>query len=399
MDANLLLALAAAVLLLGVAIDHLRLRRALARRPAPPHTHGRPPSITIVRPVRGLDVGAEQNLAALLDLQYQGDVDILIVFDDRDDPAWTETERVVAAHPSRWPVRLLVAGPPPRGRTGKLNAMIRGVEAARGELIAFSDSDTRPAPDLLNALVDELEAQANAADAFAPALVAEAPRTAGDVAYAILMNAWYGCAAAHAAQRTGALPFIMGQLMLWRRDPLERIGGLACADGQLVDDMFLGRRTARFGFTNVMTPRPLDIFTGGMTLGQFLHLFRRWLMFSRNGLPWRFTWEMWMRGAGIWIALALFVLAGARGAAAGALNAVAVLASAAASQIVLHRRFGGAPIPARWCWVPLLLPLVGPFVLLSALAMHKVDWRGRDYAIATDAHLDGNAADHRPASV
>jgi hypothetical protein len=51
--------------------------------------------------------------------------------------------------------------------------MMRGLDAAHGELIAFSDSDTRPSPHLLNGLVDELEAHSDTADAFAPALVAE----------------------------------------------------------------------------------------------------------------------------------------------------------------------------------------------------------------------------------
>ena len=48
---------------------------------------------------------------------------------------------------------MLLAGKPPPGRTGKLNAMMLGEARAQGELIAFSDSDTRPGPHLVRVLI------------------------------------------------------------------------------------------------------------------------------------------------------------------------------------------------------------------------------------------------------
>ena len=46
----------------------------------------------------------------------------------------------------------------------------------------------------------------------------------------------------------GELPFIMGQLMVFRRPALRAIGGVACAEGQLVDDMYIGKRVHEAGF-------------------------------------------------------------------------------------------------------------------------------------------------------
>jgi cellulose synthase/poly-beta-1,6-N-acetylglucosamine synthase-like glycosyltransferase len=46
------------------------------------------PSVTIVRPIRSLDVGAEENLRSVLAQDYPGPMEILMVFDDRDDPAF-----------------------------------------------------------------------------------------------------------------------------------------------------------------------------------------------------------------------------------------------------------------------------------------------------------------------
>ena len=123
------------------------------RRPEPPR---KPlwhyPSVSIIRPVRGADVGARENFEAALDTGYPGDVETLFVFDDESDPGLPIARDVVRAHnagfrPGR--ASVVVAGAPPPARTGKLNAMIVGAARARGSLIAFGDSDTRPDRELL----------------------------------------------------------------------------------------------------------------------------------------------------------------------------------------------------------------------------------------------------------
>jgi len=72
--------------------DHFRLRRAvLEQRRAARNVRLVPakrlPSITVIRPVRGLDVEADKNLAAALDNEYPGEVETIFVFDDDLDPA------------------------------------------------------------------------------------------------------------------------------------------------------------------------------------------------------------------------------------------------------------------------------------------------------------------------
>ena len=73
--------------------------------------------------------------------------------------------------------------------------------------------------------------------------------------------------------------------------------------GQLVDDMAIGKRVHEAGYKNVMSRAPLHIATGGMTLRQFLPVFRRWMSFSRNGLPLSFVWRQWLQGAEFFVAL------------------------------------------------------------------------------------------------
>src|SRR5512141_749391 len=172
-----------ALLVAMVVWDHRRLSRAIDARVSLLPTPRRYPSISVIRPVRGLDPEAERNLAAALENVYPGPIETIFVFDDRAEPALPLARKAIEAHEAasrHGRARIVISGPPPADRTGKLNAMIAGLAQARGELVAFGDSDTRPDPLVLRQIVDKLLACPDAGAAFAPVVVAASPRTAGD---------------------------------------------------------------------------------------------------------------------------------------------------------------------------------------------------------------------------
>jgi ceramide glucosyltransferase len=370
--------------------QHHRLAQALAARAAAPPPLLRYPSLTVIRPIRGLDVGARENLLALLASEYPGELELLFVLDDTSDAAYPLVAELAAlrvAAPGEARAQLILAGTPPRGRTGKLHAMAVGVHSARGELIGFSDSDTRLDRDQLRVLVERLLATQDAGSVFAPAVAATPPRTPGDVGYALMLNAWYGAIAAAAAVTAHELPFIMGQLMIFRRQALAAIGGVESAEGQLVDDMYLGQKLREHGWHNLMSERPIRVVEAALGFGDFLLLMRRWLLFSRSGLPWHFKQPAWLRGIAIILAVLGGIVALSAGWTGSALLAATTLVYACASDLILSRQFGGAPIPWRWAWLTLMIPLVGPFAIASLAVDHHVAWRGRDYVLDGGAHL------------
>jgi ceramide glucosyltransferase len=390
MNPTLILFVAGSLVLLGVLAMHLRLASAIARPERRPRKLSIYPSLSVIRPIRGLDVDARNNFIAALACDYPGDVETLFVLDSVDDEAAGTVIDVVREHRAlrrRGRVRILIAGTPPPGLTGKLNAMMVGVKHANGQLIAFGDSDTRPAPELLRTMVDTLMRTPNAGDVFVPVVVARPAATSGDVGYELLINSWYGPAAALASRDTGDLPFIMGQIMVFKREALDAIGGVGCAAGQLVDDMYIGQCVARAGYRNVVCDARLDITNGGMSFGEFLQLFRRWVLFSRGGLPFNFNAPHWLRGAQFWGALAIADAAVAFDAWVAVLPAVLALVATAWSQIKLAHRFGGSPIQPRHYWVALAVPLLAPIAALWALAGRQVGWRGRNYTLDAFAQL------------
>ena len=375
---------------------HVRLRRVLARRPAAPPFPSSAPSITVIRPVKGVDTGAEGNIRSFLEMEYPGRLELLFVVDSEEDPATPLIRRLIAehrAHAQR--VELLFSGSPPPHRTGKLNAMLVGVTAATGELLAFNDSDSRPAKDLLGRLVTELLARADCGCTFAPVVAAADRPTAGDVGYELLMNAWYGPTVSWAAEPRGELDFIMGQLMVCRRQALDAVGGVAVAEGQFVDDMYIGRALWKAGWKNVVIESPLRIFIGGMGPLQFFRTFRRWILFSEGGLSFRFTWPNWVRGVSCWVAWAVLATAVATANGAAAVTALLAIAFSVYTQASLQRAYHGPRIRLHQLWVPAVIPLIGGMVQIAAKLNRRVDWRGRSYDLDAEARLgarDSSAA-------
>jgi len=378
-------------LLVQLGFAHRRTVRALRLRDRQrPGTLTSYPPVTVIRPVKGVDVEQEANFRAALDTGYAGDVETIFILEDKEDPAYPLVGRAIESHVAsgaHGSARMVLAGKPPPGRTGKINNMIVGEVEARGDIIVFGDSDTRPDTALLTNLVEHLVADDSAGAAFAPVVNPCRPRSAGDVGYAIILNAYLvgGMETALGPGRT--LPFLMGQTMAFKRSALEAIGGVKCADGQLVDDMFLGARVVEAGYSNVMATHPLQVINHGLGFRGFLKLWRRWLFFGRGGIPTSFALPFVARAVSFFIALGLAIAMLASGHPWLAGLAAVVLILEGLHYIRLHRLVGGASIPLRYAWMtwmpyPATIPLG-----LSMLVRPELDWRGHTYRLDGSARL------------
>jgi ceramide glucosyltransferase len=170
----------------------------------------------------------------------------------------------------------------------------------------------------------------------------------------------------------------MGQLMVFRPEALAAVGGPACAEGQLVDDMHIGRCLHAAGYANVMIRERLAVTNRGTSFGAVLAIYRRWMLFGHGGLSPRSTWPLWWRGISAWLALAMLAGALIAGAPWVALLAAAVVIAHGESLVRLHERAGGARIVLRLRWFSIALFVLAPFVVAS-MAWRTVDWRGRAY--------------------
>lgn len=359
-----------------------RLQRAAIRPTARFRKLDAYPSLTVVRPIKGLDAGAEENLRAALDNGYPGAIETLFVLDDERDPAAPLVRDAIARHRGCGAARVIYCGEPPVGRTGKLHAMIAGMRCAKGELIAFADSDIRPGRDALAMLVEALLSSDRAGCAFAPVVVAGPHRTVGDAAYALTLNGIYGAAVATAVLLArGELPFIMGQLMVFDREALRAIGGLTRVEGQLVDDMYIGARLREAGYRNVVSPGAVPVIQEGLGLSDFVAIYRRWIAFSLSGLDTAFTLASFRHLLLFWIGILIAAVGITIGSVPAVGLAALVVLSTSFSVYEGHIEIGGAPLGLRHAWVPLALLVLTPLLYPTIYARRVVPWRGRSYAI------------------
>lgn len=145
MSADVVVDLVIAVLLVGAAVCAQRLVADLRTLPRPTDPAQRPASLSVVVPARD----EEQTLPLLLDsVRAQGGaVTEVLVVDDASRDATAEVARAGGA-------RVLPAGTPPPGWTGKAWACHAGVDAATGDLLLLLDADTVLAPGALAGLLE-----------------------------------------------------------------------------------------------------------------------------------------------------------------------------------------------------------------------------------------------------
>ena len=379
-------------LLIWVLAFYLMQRHAMQgkTRPAPLQDY---PSLTVVRPIKGIDPGLRENVLAGFEDSYPGPVETLFVFDDEEDPA-VEIVRTALKDLSRQEftpnAELIFCGHPPRNRTGKLNAMIKAYARARHTLIAFVDSDIRQSPGDLCRLVETLATDPKIGAAFPTVVSSEPPQTLGDVGYAVMMNGLYEPSAlATAARQKGTLPFIMGHMMVLRREAIEAIGGFETAEGQLVDDMYLGRRLNEEGFRNQLSPQPVRIIQQNCSFEEFVGILIRWIAFSISGLPfWGTKLPHALTGLALWcglISLISTILAPDLGRAT--IGMLLVL-SVPLTINDLHYRLSRQPIPLRYAWASMLIWLAAPLVYGQIWIRREVNWRGRRYRLNLSSRLN-----------
>jgi len=369
--------------------NHRHLRSALLPRPAPPRMEDYP-SISVIRPVKGLDPEAYENTCAALRHGYPGPVQTIFVFDDESDPALPIIRKAIEANDAeRDPgsCEIMFCGEP-QGRTGKLNAMVHGLAHATGEVVAFVDSDVRWDRDALRIAVETLAADPKAGSASAPVVVTPAPENITDACSALLLNGLYGTSARAATMAQGGeLTFILGQLMVFRREALHAISNLEDIAGNFVDDIQIGHQVSNAGFRNLVTSHPIDIIWLGSSWKDFIENFRRWMTFSRGFDDWSFPRPIAWRAS---VFFGGFIGAVALAASGHALASIPWWVAAAvvtASLVLLHEEMGGAKLRPRHWLSPAVLLLIIPFIFARVYTQRSVSWRGRIYQLDATGRL------------
>jgi len=195
------------------------------------------PFVSILVPARNEALNIASCVDSLLAQDYP-DFEVIVLNDNSTD----DTSRILAGLVQTDPrLRVLKGALLPDGWLGKHWACHQLDRAAKGELILFTDADTRHTPDMLRASVSALIAEhADILTAFPHEQIV----TWGERLLVPIIG-WgiFTFVPIRLVQkmRWPALSVTLGQFMLFRRIAYDAVGGYAAVKSEVIDDICLGR--------------------------------------------------------------------------------------------------------------------------------------------------------------
>ena len=335
-------------------------RRASARQGGASPSACQTSSVAAVIPARNEALVVRAAIASLAALDYSGPFHSILV-DDASDDGTADAARS-AAPPDM--LTVLRSAPLPKGWTGKLWAVSQGVEQAKRlspEYLLLTDADVVHAPDCLEKLVTRAE-QGYDLVSWMVALrcesLAERALIPAFVYFFLLLYppAW----TSNPRMRTAGAA---GGCLLIRRQTLERIGGLACIRGELIDDCALARAVKAAG-RRVW----LGLSTESRSIREYRTFRELGAMISRTAFTQLNYSPILLLATLAGLALTFFVpmLAAIRGNPAG-MVAWALMAAMYIPALRLYRR--------SLLWAP-LLPLVAAFYAGATIHSAWASWHG-----------------------
>ena len=229
------------------------------------------PRLSVLKPLKGLDDGLEENLASFARLSGV-DYEVVLSVADPKDPALHAVTRVQARFPDA--PFVLVVGGAPEGRIGnpKVERLVAAARVARGDLFLVSDSNVRVAPDDVArtvALFDD-----PGVGCVSNLFVGTGARDLGAVIESLHLLTFVVPGNVLAAW--GGTPCVVGKSMALPRAVHDAIGGFAAFGDVLAEDQAIGLAVAEAGFRVVLSPVVVENVVERRTLARALDRQVRW---------------------------------------------------------------------------------------------------------------------------
>src|ERR1700723_2628998 len=329
------------------------------------------PPVSILKPFRGLDPDAYENLASFCQQDYP-EYEMIFCVDPDDDSVRPVVEKLQRDFPER-EIRVLYGS----GRIAsndKVAKLARMAAEARYETVGISDSDVRVRPDYLRAMTAPLRAEGvGAVTCF---YVHTDLKTFADRLQTIgMMSDFY--AGILVAWQLEGIKFALGPSIATTRARLAGFGGYAAIENSPGDDLLVGRLIAEQGYEVKLLRYAVSTVSDYGSMSDLLQKRMRWIVVMRHMRPWGHLGLLFTLGLP-W-SLAAIAAHPSTGVALGFGGAYLLLRFAMTwtvggwglKQDSLWKKFGLIP-----AWDALAF-----FIWLTSFARNSIRWRDGEYYI------------------
>jgi ceramide glucosyltransferase len=329
------------------------------------------PPVSILKPIRGLDPDAYENLSSFCKLDYP-EYEIVFCVDPDDQAVLDVIEKLIATFPNH-PIRVLHGS----GRVAtndKVAKLARLVNDAAHEVVVISDSDVRVRPDYLRKIVAPLaDPKVGAVTCF---YLPTESATFTDHLQSIGMTSDFYAGILVAWQLDG-IKFALGPTIATTRTRLNGFGGYPELENRPADDLLVGRLIAEQGYEVVLLNYSIETVCDYASLSDLLHKRLRWIVVMRHMRPWGHLGLLFTQGLP-W-SLAALVIHPSAGIALAYLGSYMILRITMTGVIgayglrhaELLKQIGLIPI-----W-----DAVAFAIWLTSFGRNSIRWRGADYHI------------------
>lgn len=328
-------------------------------------------SISVLKPLSGLDEGLEENLRSYFEQDYQP-FELLFAVRCETDPAVPVVRRLMAEY-SAIPSKLIFTGEPPYAHA-KVFSLKCMLDQAQHELIVMGDSDVRVARDFCHSLAAEFQDQS--LGLVTCPYRAVAGHSIWSRLEAVGMNTDFHAGLFTAVMMEGT-KFAVGPTIVARRSALEALGGIERVKDYLAEDYMLGRLASDHVAVR-LSPYVVEHRIGSEPVSQnFAHRLR-WARSSRRSRPLGYIGQFFTHPLPVGLLVTLFW------PAIWPLMGITVTLRAVAAWVVSKRILGA---PVQW----LLLPwqdMLGFGFWIAGFFGNSINWRGRRYLLNRDGTME-----------
>lgn len=328
----------------------------------------RTPKVSILKIFCGLEDRLGENLKSFASIDYP-DYEIILAVQSAADPVIPLLHSFMEGHPEL-PTRLVVNSHL-IGYNLQVSNFHNAMEAATGDVLLFSDSDTVAAPGLIRELIGPLENDKVGIASALPLMVGASGwwGHVKAVGYNLLVPAMD-------ALFRHVVPIAIGPAMAVRREALEKVGGLKAIANRLTTDVELAKLFHQGGYKAALIPSFIRMREKKLPFSGHMDHLLRWMVATRVSTPsaynfFIFTWQ-------VLFALVLVLLNPVSGS-------VVLLALVVATRLFfpwfLYRFVYRETLRVRYLPGSLAMDLLFPLLWLMGCFVRSVKWREHSLVI------------------